>query len=257
MDLLDPKGYIQRLLLNNGHPFLAELQLINSRSYCAALHHRDVIWYLWKTIVEEFTSRELTFPKDRPLALAGVVKIFFMCCSPNTSYLAGLWRRDHSDFLITQLLWNVRSKKLPRPKKYRGPSWSLVSIDGAIEFFNGEHIEDLGRLAWVVDADVKTANGYLNGEVKSASITLRASLVPFDDQDGIIFDQDTSDPVSSQDQLYLLGLLESYLESSVLGLVIQESTVGYQRLGIFKSHHDTDKFWSVFKYRLKSEVVLV
>ena len=53
----------------------------------------------WMTLVEEYTKKQLTYPKDRLPALAGLAKLYSQ--SLNEVYLAGLWEND----LIYQMLW--------------------------------------------------------------------------------------------------------------------------------------------------------
>lgn len=51
------------------------------------------------TLVEEYTKKQLTYPKDRLPALAGLAKLYSE--SLNEAYLAGLWENH----LIYQMLW--------------------------------------------------------------------------------------------------------------------------------------------------------
>ncbi|KAF8540599.1 hypothetical protein BDD12DRAFT_916981 [Trichophaea hybrida] len=57
-------------------------------------------------------------PSDKLVALAGVAEEFHRVWK--TKYLAGLWQHT----LLQDLLWYNSYQYLPRPEKYRVPSWS-------------------------------------------------------------------------------------------------------------------------------------
>ncbi|KAH6681308.1 hypothetical protein B0J14DRAFT_556738 [Halenospora varia] len=81
----------------------------------------------WRTIVEEYSKRELTHHQDKLPALAGVAAKFAEVSGQ--IYVAGLWAED----LMQGLLWcrSFASVPLARPA-YCAPSWSWASIDGPI-----------------------------------------------------------------------------------------------------------------------------
>ena len=58
---------------------------------------------LWDEIVDEFTSRKLTFPSDRLSAILGMASRLRQDCTRNGRYVAGLWEA-HLNF---ELLWRV------------------------------------------------------------------------------------------------------------------------------------------------------
>lgn len=98
----------------------------------------------WFDIVEDYTSRLLTREEDKLPALAGLAASY----APQeiiNRYLAGLWETQ----LPSALLWRVlspyndadrvlgdrRRAFFPRrPTRYRAPSWSWASIDGAVSY---------------------------------------------------------------------------------------------------------------------------
>lgn len=82
----------------------------------------------WNMIVEQYTSRSLTNDSDKLPALSGVASTFRE--GSNSIYLAGLW----SESLITGLCWYSPRLARRRPSQNRGPSWSWVSIEGAVKF---------------------------------------------------------------------------------------------------------------------------
>ncbi|KAH7089648.1 heterokaryon incompatibility protein-domain-containing protein [Paraphoma chrysanthemicola] len=83
----------------------------------------------WKSTVEEYSKRRMTFGKDKLLAISGIAAEyakFFQC-----EYLAGLWQFD----FISELSWYVTDPvflRLPRPKVWRAPSWSWAAVDGIV-----------------------------------------------------------------------------------------------------------------------------
>jgi hypothetical protein len=113
----------------------------------------EINWHsTWWAIVNEYTTRDLTYPSDKLNAILDLgVSIYDhlpredKCCStrsmshtlqqyPTTGkshiYLAGLWWFAE---MTSGLLWYVdlRSDK-DWPKNYRAPSWSWASVDGVI-----------------------------------------------------------------------------------------------------------------------------
>ncbi|RSL42336.1 hypothetical protein CEP54_015511 [Fusarium duplospermum] len=81
----------------------------------------------WRNILSLYTRRKLTKPRDRLVALSGVVSYFSDFWGERSRYIAGLWEHD----LPHSLLWYT-SSPMPRPAKYRAPSWSWASVDGLI-----------------------------------------------------------------------------------------------------------------------------
>ncbi|KAF5578375.1 TOL [Fusarium pseudocircinatum] len=93
--------------------------------------------YLWRTIISQYTGRQLTDPEDRLPAVTGI-----------TTELQKVWRDSHiyghwERWFIQLLAWckpcNLRVKE--RHTK-RAPSWSWVSVDGSISFATLMDIED-------------------------------------------------------------------------------------------------------------------
>jgi hypothetical protein len=85
----------------------------------------------WRILVGEFTKRSLTAPEDKLRAIAGLAEEYQQLM--NDTYHAGLWESE----LVTELLWRRNSLSdsgllLPRPVKYRAPSWSWASVDSEV-----------------------------------------------------------------------------------------------------------------------------
>ena len=87
-------------------------------------------WMLW---VIRYTKRNLTFPKDRLPAIAGLAKVFSLRFG--LTYKAGLWRES----LPAGLLWFRvptldESESVKSERSLCAPSWSWASLSGAVGF---------------------------------------------------------------------------------------------------------------------------
>jgi hypothetical protein len=88
----------------------------------------------WKSIVEDYSTRDLTRASDKLPALAGLAG--FIHDMTGDKYLAGLWQSQ----LQEQLLWKHLGKRVgrqidyPIPASFRAPSWAWTSVDGKVEF---------------------------------------------------------------------------------------------------------------------------
>ena len=82
----------------------------------------------WWTIVEEYTSRSLSYePEDKLVALSGIARRVAMNDHlEGDAYLAGIWRHD----LPSSLLWH--SSPGASPLHNGVPSWSWASISGEV-----------------------------------------------------------------------------------------------------------------------------
>ncbi|KAE8442532.1 hypothetical protein EG329_003247 [Mollisiaceae sp. DMI_Dod_QoI] len=81
---------------------------------------------VWRSVVEKFTSMNLSFASDRLVALAGIINVFHPFLGSN---YAGLWRV----FLPFELLWHVEEKS-SRPDFDRAPTWSWQSVDCKVSY---------------------------------------------------------------------------------------------------------------------------
>lgn len=82
----------------------------------------------WNNVISMYAERALTRPRDRLLALGGVVEEFHRFWN-SSRYIAGLWQHN----LLEDLLWSKDvHPRYPRPTKYRAPSWSWAAVDGPI-----------------------------------------------------------------------------------------------------------------------------
>ncbi|KAF1970674.1 HET-domain-containing protein [Bimuria novae-zelandiae CBS 107.79] len=84
----------------------------------------------WSVLISDYSKCELTFGKDKLVALAGLVSALEARGLARGRYWAGMWEAD----LPYCLLWTrgaIDKGKWPdpRPSTYRAPSWSWASLD--------------------------------------------------------------------------------------------------------------------------------
>lgn len=117
----------------------------------------------WFEIVQEYSSRKLTYWRDRLPALSGIARAMYQK-TPNIAdrkytgkrrkdgpnYLAGLW---NSHDLEKQLYWYRASNPEARPGPPITPTWSWASVKGEISLIQGWHAMSL-RTLQVISADI-------------------------------------------------------------------------------------------------------
>ena len=135
----------------------------------------DTMSKLWKTIVEVYTTAELTYGTDKLMALSGVSKIVGR--SLGDEYCAGLWRKS----LVTDLFWfgpSPSGEKCSRPSPYRAPSWSWANMDGQVSFsfFPDGQLQYIEPLVNILTCEVETATGDPFGFVTDGFLKLSGLL---------------------------------------------------------------------------------
>jgi hypothetical protein len=130
---------------------------------------------LWSKIVETYSKADLTFRKDKLIALSGITREIQHLLK--STYAAGLWRCH----LPYSLLWTAKSGAY-RSTDYLAPSWSWVSVEGPISFPDGMRevfnlLKLKGECATVLDIgiDLVTPTDPF-GQVKSGWIRLRGKV---------------------------------------------------------------------------------
>lgn len=72
-------------------------------------------FHWWQRAMQEYSSRKLTFPRDRLSAIAGVARYFNDLRKRHgrpATYFAGLWVTDDNKALAWQLLWTCEQPML-------------------------------------------------------------------------------------------------------------------------------------------------
>ncbi|KAK5051436.1 hypothetical protein LTR84_003088 [Exophiala bonariae] len=137
---------------------------------------QEKLYRIWTDFVSHYSLRQLTFPIDKLLAIAGVSKLFGTVMRDD--FVAGLWRQH----LIEGLLWSIRANtRTADPSEYRAPTWSWASKEGYVMY------AEPFKVSWIVarHLDVRcnvAANDPYGpaeefGIVSSGSMTLQAPLI--------------------------------------------------------------------------------
>lgn len=113
-----------------GHGNEIEHRLLENNPSRRALTSLGTGWgWSWRSIVEEFSRRNISNDEDRLPALAGLAEKYRD--ATGYEYLAGLWRQE----LPGALLWSTKrcENYLKSPKGFRAPTWSWASLEGEVE----------------------------------------------------------------------------------------------------------------------------
>lgn len=125
--------------------------------------------------MENYTTRSVTFARDRVFAIAGIAEQ--VAAARKDRYVAGLWVQDFPD----TLLWKVASDLQQRPKDSAAPSWSWISVTGAVTMssprssIRKNYIELIKDLHFDVTLEASFAP---SGGIKRACLTVQGNLVP-------------------------------------------------------------------------------
>ena len=134
------------------------------------------IYSRWGGIVNDYTRAQLTYSKDKLVAIAGIA--FAAYEESGDEYLAGLWRNN----LEEQLLWIVAGQcQKGRPASWepdRAPSWSWASIDGQINYRRGSRIHRDLTCAHVLSSSLTYAgaNPYVHVTKGTLELCCKAML---------------------------------------------------------------------------------
>ncbi|KAH7418998.1 heterokaryon incompatibility protein-domain-containing protein [Cadophora sp. MPI-SDFR-AT-0126] len=141
---------------------------------------------IWREIVRSYSVRKLTNMSDKLAALSGIAAL--MKNKTGDMYAGGLWKAS----LPFDLLWRCDQTGDLKTKKERQPSWSWISVDGAVkwpvsqepnqaqplEYVTSTTYFESGALgAEVRDVVCEVAGQNDFGHVASGKITLRTRLV--------------------------------------------------------------------------------
>ena len=98
----------------------------------ASLQHMstDDVIYLCKTLVEDYSQRQVTFPEDKLVAFSAIPTLL----NRDGGYYAGLWAADFPFNLTWAPNGSPGGHLPPRPRKYRAPSWSWAALDVEVYF---------------------------------------------------------------------------------------------------------------------------
>ena len=135
----------------------------------------------WGKMVEEFTSRKLSYASDRLPAISGLAGL--IQADSDDEYVCGLWRRT----LARELLWAVETESTlfshgeyqlsRRHEYYYAPSWSWAAVTGHIHpsrYFDDSWEEVME----IYDVSLILASSNPFGPASSGSLTVCGHLTP-------------------------------------------------------------------------------
>lgn len=184
--------------------------------------------YLWKTIVQQYTDRELSHTSDKLNAIKGITSELETLWRDTNVY--GLWKK----WFIGLLAWyKPVMERDERRHLERAPSWSWASLDGVILYEGSLSTEDARLKSLTVQA------------VELSCRILRESDVSDEKALKVLEQPDLMDPLAELQQkglnieeveYLLLGTvkLDENSEEGIGLLVIDTGGGVYQRLGLVK-----------------------
>lgn len=143
----------------------------------AASRERTVMHSSWSTIVERYMQCSLSHACDKVIAFSGIARRFEAIMKDEC--VAGLWREN----MENGLLWHVEycrqagdSAPSTRPSPYRAPSFSWMSVDGAVNLISYQPPnEDEEKLIKLLSVDISESRGVI---APGSFIQLECSLRP-------------------------------------------------------------------------------
>lgn len=106
--------------------------------------------FSWWAVSMNFSTRQLTFPKDKLMAMAGITNFFAQKLDDKPMF--GLWQKD----LHFGLLWRCGPEEMRRCTEPEGiPSWSWMALDGPFKLSH----HGLTRIKYTKLADITLQGG--------------------------------------------------------------------------------------------------
>lgn len=141
-------------------------------------------YQVWNEILDMYARCGLTDPRDKLVAISGVVKDF--ADAVGDEYLAGLWRKNLVNGLLWQvwgldecLSWNEEYCRDParRPLEYRAPTWSWASVDASMTRAHPLEVEFSGEYAEVLDVHIEPEGSDPTGRLRHACLRVSGRLI--------------------------------------------------------------------------------
>ncbi len=241
------------------------------------VHASNRIYERWYKLAAQYSNRKLTYESDKLPAISGLARE--MAQSTHDEYLAGIWKGDLSQGLLW--IWRDGGEALRQPERYRGPSWSWVSLDGQITWPNRRNSSKwllLGPQSEVVlrfvEADIYTPNDNPYGRASKATLKVYAAIVPvlireskakqrFGDfpydleHNGVTIgfgNLDPRDTICSPGDNWCLQVERQYegdtkYETIWSGLLLEGSGVTFRRIGVFYLLEEMINFFEDYEAR--------
>jgi len=132
----------------------------------------------WGRLAEDYSSRLITFEKDRLSAIAGLARMFGDALQDR--YLAGHWQGDLHYGLTWCTYHHMVSRSLEahirniRERDYVAPSWSWASCPRALTL---NHLDTfVVEESTIVDANTDTESEHLYGQVSGGFLRIRGKM---------------------------------------------------------------------------------
>ena len=221
------------------------------------LKKRPVTYALWKFIVEHYAARDLTYSKDKMVAISGLARI--IQDQTGDKYIAGMWRKN----LEFQLCWESFGGQ--RVIGYQAPTWSWASVEKlSIEFPDLRFLEANRERStiWIQISDIQLQYSGTDqlGQITTANICiscdclLRVTMSAF----SILLANKTIKVIDSWDcgwpktpyHCFAMPVYEGPVQSRhmnaivICGLLLQPTSKEhgqYRRLGSFKICFRSDR----------------
>lgn len=122
----------------------------------------------WRWIVQDYSSRNLTFAEDKLAAISGIAEKFetgvptFKSSFTQKSYIVGLWRET----LLNDLMWATTPEATVVSCPNRAPSWSWIGWDGAVDWRFLQHFE--GAMNFQTHCSIDTPAVWVSDDKKAA-----------------------------------------------------------------------------------------
>ena len=225
----------------------------------------------WLDLIENYSQKDITYPKDRLPALWSFAQRMEDQTSRNGTvdeYICGLWRSDIPRGLTFMLYQPAAFEGVPDPATSVSPSWSWASHEGRLRYYGDgrlhktkhTHDDPLTRPA-VLDfcSTAPTTAALAMGRSVRAALTLRCIAVPI---------TGVNDTTRDDKTLLRAGHIEMSLDSMKLvqdltgkeiicvhmmdfcGLLVvpSESSTEYKRVGLAYVRHQGSKSFADIKH---------
>ncbi|KAL0941935.1 het domain containing protein [Colletotrichum truncatum] len=213
----------------------------------------DVLLEYWYDLVEIYTSREMTYQRDRLPAISGIAREFSSILKEK--YLFGLWKSG----LATGLVWSLQSPRLglhpdSGTSPMGAPSWSWGSAGGSVQWSGRKLYEWHGRevSGWKQNDDFEILTCELLDEANAVDLCLRGLTMSLPSSAtsllekktikignaSIDVDLDRADDHRLQPgyglKIEMLAIINVGQRAVIGILIVEEGEQKYSRVGVFK-----------------------
>ena len=141
---------------------------------------RSYGWRVWARMIEDYTSRNLSFASDKFPALGGVISAL-QELTGDTCF-AGIWK----SWFLQGLLWRLQDpdwdeyvffpKEPQRAVPWRAPTWSFASVEGVVLYLLLEENFDQGLCAELLSCEVTPKGKNPLGELTDGFAKIRGPI---------------------------------------------------------------------------------